>query len=176
MSSPSLEKMSRRILILVVIVGMLSTVIALLRWFVIDDPNLLPPTVASYIKQETLTLGHRLTGLIIELLPLAAALYTLARLYQICTAYCRGEVFSKGIGTIYRKFGNGLILLAMANGLYTSMLIAAFSLFSEKSELVISLGLSNADLYLLVVGFAVRMLSSVMNEAYRIKYENSQIV
>ena len=90
-----LQKMSRLVYRFGVIVGIVSITIAGLRWFVIDDPNWLPPTIASYVNPERLTQSHRLAGFVIELLPLAAALFTLAALYRICTTYCRGEVFGR---------------------------------------------------------------------------------
>ncbi len=175
-STVRLKRMSLCVYRFGVAVGIVSTTIAVLRWFVIDNPNWLPPTIASYVKPGTLTYMHRLAGFFIELIPLAAALYTLAALHRICTAYCRGEVFGPTSGTCYRKFGTGLVLLGAANGLYTTLVIGAFSLLNEKKEFIIALGLSTADLYLLVVGCAVMMLGIVMDEAYRIHDENAQIV
>ena len=80
------------------------------------------------------------------------------------------------MGMYYRKFGRGLVLLSVANGLYTALLSAMFSMFSEKKELVISLGLSTADVYLLIIGILFVMLGMVMDEAYRIHVENKQII
>jgi hypothetical protein len=174
--SPRLAKMSRVLNLLLVTIGTLVIAIALLRWFVIDNPNLLPPTIASYIKAGTLTTKHRLVGFIIELIPLSAVLFTLVSLYRICAVYLKGEVFSPVMGMYYRRFGKGLVLLSVANGLYTALLSAMFSLFSEKKELVISLGLSTADVYLLMIGVLFVMLGTVMDEAYRIHDENKQII
>ena len=117
----------------------------------------------------------RLACFVVELIPLAAAYYALAALYRICRAYGAGEIFRRETGILYRRFGRGLLLLGGANALYTSLLSALLS-FAVQGKLTISVGLSTADLYLLIVGCAVQMLGMVMDEAYRLHDENSQIV
>lgn len=175
-SKTGLEKMSRRVRYLGVFVGFVSIIIAALRWFVIDDPNWLPPTIVAHIEPDNLTRSHRQVGFLIELLPLAAALYTLSSLHQICTAYTRGELFAKGLGVRYKKFGTGLLLLGLANGLYTSLIIATFSLLSRERQLSVALGFSTADLYLFIVGLVVLMIGTVMEEAHHISTENQQFI
>jgi hypothetical protein len=170
-----LRRLSRRVYRFAICVGVVSTVIALLRWFVLDDPNLLPPTIATYVKPGAITMAHRLSGFVIELIPLTPALYALATLYGICSDYSRGILFGRSTGKQYRKFGSCLILLGIANGLYTTLIICSFSLLDNRG-LLLSFGLSTSDLYLIVVGSAVTMLGIIMNEAFRIHDENSQII
>jgi hypothetical protein len=156
-------------------VGAVSAMVALLRWFVLDNPNLLPPTIATYVRPGSMTMMHRLSGFVIELIPLTPALYALATLYGICSDYSRGELFGHSTGKKYRTLGICLALLGAANGLYTTLIIGVFSLLNNRG-LLLSFGLSTSDLYLIVVGAAVFMLSVVMDEAFRIHEENSQIV
>jgi hypothetical protein len=77
---------------------------------------------------------------------------------------------------LYRAFGKGLLLLGAANGVYTTLVSMLFALLLDARRLSISIGLSTADLYLLIVGAAVMMLGFVMEEAHRIERDNSQIV
>ncbi|NJD92284.1 MAG: hypothetical protein FIA91_12370 [Geobacter sp.] len=170
-----LRLLSRRVYRFGVGVGVVSTIIALLRWFVLDDPNLLPPTIATYVKPGSITMGHRLSGFVIELIPLTPALCALAILYGICSDYCQGILFGPSTGKQYRKLGSCLILLGVANGLYTTLIICVFSLLDNRG-LRLAFGLSTSDLYLIVVGSAVAMLGIVMDEAFRIHEENSQII
>jgi len=170
-----LKRLSRRVYRFGICVGAVSAMIALLRWFVLDDPNLLPPTIATYIKPESMTMAHRLSGFVIELIPLAPALYALAILYAICSDYSRGVLFGLSTGKQYRKLGICLALLGAANGLYTALIIGIFSLL-DSGHLLLAFGLSTSDLYLIVVGGAVTMLGIVMDEAFRIHEENSQII
>lgn len=170
-----LRRLSRWVYRFGVGVGVVSTMIALLRWFVLDDPNLLPPTIATYVKPGSMTMWHRLSGFVIELIPLTPALYALATLYGICSDYNRGILFGRSTGKQYRKLGICLVLLGLANGLYTTLIIGSFSLLDNRG-LLLAFGLSTSDLYLIVVGCAVMMLGVVMDEAFRINEENSQFI
>lgn len=170
-----LSRLSRRVYRFGIGVGAVSTIIALLRWFVLDNPNLLPPTIATYVKPGSMTMMHRLSGFVIELIPLTPALYALATLYGICSDYSRGELFGRSTGKKYRTLGICLALLGAANGLYTTLIIGIFSIL-DKGHLLLAFGLSTSDLYLIVVGGAISMLGVVMDEAFRIHEENSQII
>jgi len=170
-----LRRLSRRVYRFAIGVGAVSAMIALLRWFVLDDPNLLPPTIATYVKPGSMTMAHRLSGFVIELIPLTPALYALATLYGICSDYSRGALFGRSTGKQYSRLGICLVLLGAANGLYTTLIIGVFSLL-DKGRLLLAFGLSTSDLYLIVAGWAVTMLGVVMDEAFRIHEENSQII
>jgi hypothetical protein len=170
-----LRRLSRRVYRFGVGVGVVSAMIALLRWFVLDDPNLLPPTIAAYVKPGSMTMGHRLSGFVIELIPLTPALWALATLYGICRDYSRGLLFGRSTGRHYRTLGICLALLGLANGVYTTLIIGSFSLLDDRG-VRLAFGLSTSDLYLIVVGGAVTMLGVVMDEAFRIHEENSEII
>lgn len=170
-----LKIMSRRVYRFGIGVGITSTAIALLRWFVLADTNLLPPTIAAHVKPGSLTMMHRMAGFVIELVPLTPALAALAILYSICCDYCRGALFGKSMGNKFRRLGVSFALLGTANGLYTTLIIGVFSLL-DNDRLRLAMGLSTSDLYLIVVGCAVTMLGVVMDEAFRIHDENTQIV
>lgn len=175
MDHERLKRMSQRVYRFGIGVGLVSTLIASLRWFVLDDPNLLPPTIASHVQPGGLTMAHRLSGFIIELIPLSPALAVIAILYGICGSYCRGEIFGKSTGNRYRKLGLCLVLLGVANGLYTTLIIGVFSLL-DHGKILLAFGLSTSDLYLIMIGCAVTMLGVVMDEAFRIHDDVTQIV
>lgn len=158
-----------------VLLWLVTLGIALLRWTATNMVAWLPPTLAAQVGDGSVSPGIRLACFVVELIPLAAAYCALAALYRICGAYGRGEIFRLETGILYRRFGKGLLLLGGANALYTSLLSALLS-FAVHGKLTISVGLSTADLYLLIVGCAVQMLGMVMDEAYRIQAENSQII
>lgn len=173
---PSLFIKTSRILQWTIIVLWLLTLgVAVLRWSSDTTVTWLPPTLAAHVGVGNVTDGVRLACFVVELVPLAAAYYALTALHRICGAYGRGELFQRETGVLYRRFGSGLLLLGGANALYTSLLSAILSSALQK-KLLISVGLSTADLYLLIVGCAVQMLGLVMDEAYRIHDENRQIV
>lgn len=159
----------------VVLLWLLTFVIAVLRWSAPQIVAWLPPTLATQVGAAELAPGVRIAGFLIELAPLVAAGYALAALFRICTAYASGEFFRRETGVQYRRFGTGLLLLGGANALYTATLSALLSM-AVQGKLAVAVGLSTADLYLLIVGGAVQMLGVVMDEAYRMQDENSQIV
>ena len=171
----SLMKTSRKLKLVIVVLWILTLVIAVLRWSVASVATWLPPTLAAHIGAGLLSPGLRLACFVVELAPIAAAYYALSALYRICGAYGNGDIFKRGTGILYRRFGRGLFLLGGANVLYTS-LISALLTSAGGGKVAISVGLSTADLYLLIVGGAVQMLGIVMDEAHRLQDENAQII
>lgn len=175
MRDEHLQTLSRRVYRMGVGVGIMSTAIALLRWFVLTDPNVLPPTIATHISAGKLTIVHRVAGLIVELIPLSPALYALTTLSNICGDYGRGMLFCATTGNRFRSLGISIVLLGCANGLYTTLIIGIFSLL-DTNRVTLAFGLSTSDLYLIVVGCAIAMLGVVMDRAFQIHEENSQII
>jgi len=177
MNNDSLMRWSSRLRRLLWLAAALLIGAALLRWFVGQDVRVwLPPTLAAEAPRGPLPASLRIAGFCLELLPLAAALYALAALHRICSAYVSGRLFNPEMALLYRAFGKGLLLLGAANGVYTTLVSMLFALLLDARRLSISIGLSTADLYLLIVGAAVMMLGFVMEEAHRIERDNSQIV
>lgn len=172
----SLMKTSRKLQLVIVVLWVLTMGIAVLRWTAAGTAAWLPPTLAAQVGTGPITPTMRLACFVVELVPLTAAYYALAALYRICGAYGQGDIFKRETGILYRRFGRGLFLLGGANALYTSLLSALLSFAAGGGKLAISVGLSTADLYLLIVGCAVQMLGIVMDEAYRLHDENAQII
>lgn len=172
----SLPKASRRLRYVVMLLWLLTFGVAVLRWCVGNPAAWLPPTLAAKVGEGALSFGVRLGGFCLELLPLAAAGYAMLALLRICRAYGRNEVFMADTGVHYRRFGRGLLLLGVANAVYTTLLSMLLSASAGGGQVVVSLGLSSADLYLLIIGVTVHLFGSVMDEAYRIHDENTQIV
>jgi hypothetical protein len=171
-----LQRRSRMVYRFSLFVGGGSMIVAGLRWFMADDTGWLPPSIGAHVESGVLTMGQRFVGFTAELLPLAAVLFTLMALHRICKTYIRGELFSPSLNRDYKRFGSGLVFLGVANTLSTSLTIAAFSVINGSKELVLALGISTADLYLVVGGLTVLMLGLVMSEAHRLKIENEQFV
>lgn len=172
----SLMKKSRRLQLGIIVLWILTLGAAVLRWTVTGTATLLPPTLAAKFGTDPITPFIRLACFVVELVPVAAAYYALVALYRICGAYGNGDIFKRETGILYRRFGKGLLLLGGANALYTSLISALLSSTVGSGKLAISVGLSTADLYLLIVGGAVQMLGFVMDEAYQLHDENSQII
>jgi len=166
---------SRRLRILSWTAGCIALAIGSLRWF-FADKGWLPPAVVAWMPSDGLSAGQRIAGFVVEMIPFAAALYTLVALNSICARYARGEIFGPRAGTAYRSLGKGVLCLGVANALYTTMIIAVFTFSLEKRAIVLGFGLSLADLYLLIVGGAMMMLGHVMEEARRLHRENSEFV
>jgi len=170
-----LTRASRRLRILSWTAGCIALAVGSMRWFFASE-GWMPPAAAAWMPAAGLSLAQRIAGFAIEMIPFFAAFYTLMALNSICARYARDEVFGPRAGTAYRSLGKGLFCLGIANALYTTMIIAVFTFSWEKREIVLSLGLSLSDLYLLIVGGAVMMLGHVMEEAHRLHQENSEFV
>jgi hypothetical protein len=172
----NLIRMGQGLRLLIWLIGALSTGVAVLRWFMFNVRTWLPPTLAANIPSGSLSVEQRIAGFCTELIPLAAAIYTLVILYRIAGTYISGDLFGSKVSLFYKKLGRGLVLLGIANGLYTALITIVLTYSPGAGKLKVPLGLSTADLYLMVVGVAVVILGHVMEEAHRIHQENSMIV
>jgi hypothetical protein len=174
-TNPRLTRASRRLRTLSWIALCLTFAACSMTWF-FADKRWMPPAVAAWMPSSGLSVAQRIAGFAIEMIPFAAAFYTLMALNSICTRYARGELFGPRAGADYRSLGKGLLWLGVASTLYTTLTIALFTFSLEKRVLTIGFGLSLAELYLLIVGGAVMMLGHVMEEAHRVHQENSEFV
>ncbi len=154
--------------------GVVGAAGALRWWFA--TAAWMPPALALHLPADGLSVGQQLAGFAVEMIPFAAALYTVLALNTICARYARGELFAARIGTAYRALGKGLLFLGLANGLYITLATAVVTYAPERPQLALAVGLSLADLYLLIVGGALMMLGHVMDEARRLQQENSEFV
>ena len=171
-----LIRMGQGLRLLAWLMGTLSTGVAVMRWFMFDVRAWLPPTLAANLPSGPLSVEQRIAGFCTELIPLAAAIYILVLLYRIAGTCISGELFGSKVSLSYKKLGRGLIFLGIANGLYTALITIVLTYSPRAGNLKIPLGLSTADLYLMVVGLAVVVLGHVMEEAHRIHQENSMII
>ncbi len=174
-TNPPLMRASRRLRILSWIAGGIALAVGSMRWF-FADKGWMPPAVVAWMPSGGLSAGQRIAGFVIEMIPFAAAFYTLMALNSICARYARGEIFGPRAGAAYRSLGKGVLCLGVANALYTTLIIAVFTFSLEKGTIVLGFGLSLADLYLLIVGGAMMMLGHVMEEARRLHQETSEFV
>src|SRR5712671_6172256 len=122
---------SRRLRILSWIAGSIALAAGALRW-VFADKVWMPPAVGAWMPAGGLSAGQRFAGFAIEMIPFAAAFYTLVALNSICARYTRGEVFGPRAGAAYRSLGKGLLCLGVAQALYTTLVIAVFNFSPEK--------------------------------------------
>ena len=171
-----LIRLGQGLRLLIWLAGTLSTTVAVMRWFMFDVHAWLPPTLAAYLPSGSLGIEQRFAGFCTELIPLVAAIYILVMLNRIAGTCISGELFGSKESQSYKNLGRGLILLGVANGLYTALITVVLTYSPSAENLKIPLGLSTADLYLMVVGVAVVMVGHVMEEAHRIHQENSMIV
>lgn len=170
-----IKRASRRLRVLSWIGLSIALAAGSMRWF-FASKAWMPPAVVGWMPPGGLSMAQRIAGFAIEMMPLGAALYTFMALDSICARYARGEIFGARAGSAYRSLGKGVLCLGIANAMYTTLIIAVFTLSFEKRAMVIGFGLSHADLYLLIVGGAVMMLGYVMDEAQRLHQENSEFV
>ena len=171
-----LIRLGQGLRLLIWLAGTLSISVAVMRWFMFDVRAWLPPTLAAFMPSSSLGIERRFAGFCTELIPLVAAVYILVMLYRIAGTCISGELFGSKVSLSYKNLGRGLIFLGVANGLYTALITVVLTFSPSAGNLKIPLGLSTADLYLMVVGVAVVMLGHVVEEAHRIHQENSMIV
>src|SRR5712691_8027897 len=92
-----LTRASRQLQTLSWIAGGIALAVGSMRWF-FASKGWMPPAVVAWMPSDGLNAGQRIAGFIIEMIPFAAAFYTLMALNSICARYARGEIFGSRAG------------------------------------------------------------------------------
>jgi len=123
---------------------------------------------------NTLSIGLRLIGLLISLLPLSALIYGLINIRKLFSFYQNGVIFSFEHVLFFKRTSKALILWVFLSIIYESAKSILFSMGNPPGQGTVSVGFGSSEITTLVVAGIVFIIAWVMDKG-RIITEEQQL-
>ncbi len=169
-----LTAIAKRLRLLAIAFGVISIAGACAWWWLVDLRTLVSERIDIATVPEARMHLMRLTGLAIELIPLAVQLWMVWLLHGFAGEVAAGQVFSTS--RIYRKFGHAAMLLGLANALTSTLDIVVLTLIADRHLLCFKFTISASDLYLMLVGAILLVTASFIAQADLVQRENEGFI
>ena len=136
-------------------------------WLFIND---LPKTLITVNTLPTplvpnkLSVTLQLLGFVACLFPLSALTYGLINVRKLFSYYKDGVIFSLEHVNIFKHIAKALILWVVLSILYNSAKSVLFSIGNPSGHLLLTVGVTSAELTTLIVGMVMFVIAWVMDE------------
>lgn len=115
-------------------------------------------------------------GFLISLLSTGVIMYGILQFITLFKNYEKGNVFSIQNVSYYRKIGYTLFYYVVANLISRPFMSLALTFQNPPHHKMISISFGSNDLFIMITGGLVLLVSWVMQEAYKISEENAQTI
>ncbi len=118
----------------------------------------------------------RLLGFLVDMIPLAAAIYGLLKLRDLFQLYGNGLIFTEENVNCLRSLGRTLLVWVACDILRYALLSIVLTLGSPPGKGLLVVGINSGDLTGVFVGIVVLIISWVMDEARKLEEEQALII
>jgi len=136
----------------------------------------LPAEVIGKVGQDNLTLPVRAGGFVVGMIPAAAMIWGLLALARLFHSYAVGNYFSPVTVASFRHLGFAALFGCLAQILYGAMVTPLVTFGNPPGERFVTISIGTVNIGLLLLGFALIVVSWVMEEARKIEEEQRQFV
>ena len=120
---------------------------------------------------STFSFVHRLTLLVIELLPLSVTIYILHKLSNLFHLYEQGYLFEEENIKLIKHIGIGMVAGQFIHVFYQPMMTTAFTFNNAAGDRFASLSIGTTNMSTLITGFIIIVASWIVKEAQQLKSE-----
>ena len=160
--------------------GLLMAVIPLsLVWLWVNHADWLPLAARQrgiWLLEENMTTGVLALGLLSSLLPAAAVIYGLWRLWQLFSLYIRGEFFSLANILCLLGFARALFISVLLVPLATALLGLVLTWHNPPGQRALILHFGSGQLGLLFIAAVLLVIAWIMREARELAEDNAEII
>ena len=138
--------------------------------------NSLPEGFMLALPIQTITDLPALTralALLVSMLPMSIAIYTLITLKVLFSLYAQGVIFSARNVTCFRRLGFALIAWVIATTLFTPLISGVLSYGAAAGKGVIVAKFGIEEVIMLIISGVVIVVSWAMNEGCKLKDEQA---
>lgn len=167
---------------IVTILGMLALALAIgyaAVLLVTGNPafdSLLRDQLVSFSMPATLTPAVRAVAYLLVATPMVIGLYALHRVRRLFDGYHRGEIMTSRAAHRLSMVGWAVFAIAPASIITQSVARTVLGWLGDPSELLISIGLDDADVMAAVLGLLIVVVGRILREASRISDEYESFV
>ena len=159
------------------IIFYLLPVLNAIYWVAITDSNINQLSFSSMpFDQVVLTPISRLLSCMLTAIPISLLMFIFYQLACIFKNYSHKIIFCLENAKRYKRVGIALFILAFANFLTDALLSIVLSYQSMPGERVISIGIGAAQIYPVIFGLAIYIISFIMEEAHRIEEDHKYTI
>lgn len=124
-----------------------------------------------HIPVVQMTLGTKILGFIVDLIPLTVNLFVLYFLIKLFRLYEQGEIFTLNNVHYIRNTGYALLIGQLINPIYQALLSLILTWHNPKGMHYISISLSGTNVGVLLGSLLVILISWIMAEGYKLQEE-----
>lgn len=171
-----IQTLSTRLRFIFQVAFYLIPLLSVIYWVTISE-NLINHLSLTTMPLESvaLTPSSRLLALLITAIPMGILMFIFYQLAYVFKNYTKGLVFCLENAQTYKKIGLALFMLALANFL-TDPLISVVLSHQAVGEQILSIGLGVGQVYPVIFGLALYIISFIMEEAHRIDQEQKYTI
>lgn len=128
------------------------------------------------VAAGSLTTGVLILGFLCSLLPAAAVIYGLYRLWQLFSLYTRGEFFSHHNIAALLGFARALFVSALLTPLATALLSVILTWHNPPGQRALVVHLGSGQVGVLLVAGIMLVIAWIMREALALAEDNAGII
>jgi len=173
----SLQRFSRRLKYLFIILLILAPIWNIIFWSLINDfSSNFQHKVLPIIINDDLLASSRIMGFIVNLIPLSVIMYGLYTLVTLFSLYEQGIVFERKNVTRIKNLGRTLVVLFFALVVYTLLVSMAISYQNPPGQRMLVLEIGFSDFITLFTGLVLLALAKVMEKGRELSNEFAKVI
>lgn len=142
------------------------------------------PAVDTAIREEFLSAGRTITingvsrtlAFIFEITPMLIGIYIFFQAVQLFRQYMSGRVFTFDAANKLNKIGWAVAALAPLGILFETLAVLALTIYNPPGQKQLSIGISETEVYAVILGLLLVTLAKILHEAAIISEENQAII
>lgn len=133
--------------------------------------NYIPNAAPENAILHTLSLGEKILGFLVSVIPLLVELFILYSLIKLFKLYEQGEIFSMQHVRYIRNIGYALLIGQLIEPFYQFIMGLVLTLNNPSHHRYASITLDQTNIGILLTALLVILISWIMAEGYKLKEE-----
>lgn len=140
--------------------------------------------IDSAIREEFVAAGRTITingvsrilAFVFEITPMLIGIYIFLQAVQLFRQYMSGRVFTFQAADKLNKIGWAVAALAPLGILFETLAVLALTIYNPPGQKQLSIGISETEIYAIILGLLLVTLAKILHEAASISEENQAII
>jgi hypothetical protein len=142
------------------------------------------PAIDDAIREEFVAAGRTITingvsrtlAFVFEITPMLIGIYIFLQAVQLFRQYMGGKVFTFEAAGKLNKIGWAVTALAPLGILFETLAVLALTIYNPPGQKQLSIGISETEIYAIILGLLLVTLAKILHEAANISEENQAII
>lgn len=172
----SIQKISRRLQLLFLVLYYLVPIMYVVYWSCITEDSIRYFSLTTMpLEVVVLNPTTRVLAFLAMAMPMGFLMFIFHQMAKIFAQYGRGVVFCLSNAQTYKNVGLALFGLALVNLIADSLVSVVLS-YQSLGQRILSVGIGVGQVYPIIFGLALYIISYIMEEAHRIDQEQKYTI